>query len=60
MNMDDKHKSELTEYGKDIKTRYSNENGTDKVSIVALSKDAYERYLNKIGEIMKHTKMEQF
>ncbi len=49
MNMDDKHKSELTEYGKDIKTRYSNENGTDKVSIVALSKDAYERYLNKIG-----------
>ena len=53
INMDEKHKAELTEYGKDIKNRYNeqDENGNliDKINIIALSQKAYENYLKKIG-----------
>ena len=52
MNMDDKHKSELTEYGKDIKERfYDEENGVriDEINVISLNKEAYERYVSKIG-----------
>ena len=51
--MDEKHKNELTEHGKDIKTRYSEykdeTNQIDMINIISLSKDEYERYLKKIG-----------
>lgn len=52
MNMDEKHKSELTEYGKEIKERfYSEENGVriDEINVISLSKEAYERYVSKLG-----------
>ena len=52
MNMDEKHKSELTEYGKEIKERfYDEENGVriDEVNVISLNKEAYERYVSKIG-----------
>ena len=53
MNMDEKHKAELTEYGKDIKARYSEPNSDqeqiDTINIISLSKNEYENYLKKIG-----------
>lgn len=52
MNMDEKHKSELTEYGKEIKERfYNEENGVriDEINVISLSKEAYERYVSKLG-----------
>ena len=53
IKMDDKHKAELTEYGKDIKVRYlesnSDQEQIDNVNIISLSKNAYENYLKKIG-----------
>ena len=52
IDMDEKHKSELTEYGKDIKSRHYDENGNiqkDDINIISLSKNAYEKYLKKIG-----------
>ena len=53
MKMDDKHKAELTEYGKDIKTRYSDsesgEEQIDTINIISLSKNTYDAYLKKIG-----------
>lgn len=52
MNMDEKHKAELTEYGKEIKERfYNEENGVriDEINIISLSKEAYERYVSKLG-----------
>lgn len=52
MNMDEKHKAELTEYGKEIKERfYNEENGVriDEINVIALSKEAYERYVSKLG-----------
>ena len=53
MNMDEKHKAELTEYGKDIKARYSESNSDqeqiDTINIISLSKNVYEAYLKKIG-----------
>lgn len=53
MNMDEKHKEELTEYGKNIKARYSESNSNqeqiDNVNIISLSKNAYDAYLKKIG-----------
>ena len=53
MNMDEKHKAELTEYGKDIKGRFyavdAENNPIDDVNIIALSKNEYENYLKKIG-----------
>ena len=52
MNMDEKHKSELTEYGKEIKERfYDEENGVriDEINVISLSKEAYERYVSKLG-----------
>ena len=53
MNMDEKHKAELTEYGKDIKARYSESNSDqeqiDTINIISLSKNEYENYLKKIG-----------
>lgn len=47
--MDDKHKAELTEYGKYIKEHYLANVEIDTVNIVSLSKDEYNRYLKKIG-----------
>ena len=52
MNMDEKHKSELTEYVKEIKERfYDEENGVriDEINVISLNKEAYERYVSKIG-----------
>ncbi len=53
MNMDEKRKAELTEYGKDIKARYSESNSDqeqiDTINIISLSKNEYENYLKKIG-----------
>ena len=53
MKIDDKHKSELTDYGKDIKGRFyavdDENNPIDDVYIIALSKNEYENYLKKIG-----------
>lgn len=52
MNMDEKHKAELTEYGKEIKERfYNEENGVriDEINVISLSKEAYERYVSKLG-----------
>ena len=53
INMDEKHKSELTDYGKDVKARYeeSEEDGEkiDTINVISLSKDVYKRYLKKIG-----------
>lgn len=53
MKIDDKHKSELTDYGKDIKGRFyamdAENNPIDDVYIIALSKNEYENYLKKIG-----------
>lgn len=49
MNMDEKHKSEFTEYGKDIKSRYEEGSTIDNINIIALSQKAYEDYLKKIG-----------
>lgn len=53
MKIDDKHKSELTDYGKDIKGRFyavdAENNPIDDVNIIALSKNEYENYLKKIG-----------
>lgn len=53
MNMDEKHKAELTEYGKDIKARYtetkSDQKQIDTINVIGLSKNAYENYLKKIG-----------
>ena len=53
MNMDEKHKAELTEYGKHIKARYSESNSDqeqiDTINIISLSKNEYENYLKKIG-----------
>ena len=53
MKMDDKHKAELTDYGKDIKARYlesnSDQEQIDTINIISLSKNAYEAYLKKIG-----------
>lgn len=49
MPMDDKHKAELTEYGKYIKEHYLANVEIDTVNIVSLSKDEYNRYLKKIG-----------
>lgn len=53
MKIDDKHKSELTDYGKDIKGRFyavdAENNLIDDVNIIALSKNEYENYLKKIG-----------
>ena len=52
MNMDEKHKSELTEYVKEIKERfYYEENGVriDEINVISLNKEAYERYVSKIG-----------
>lgn len=52
MNMDEKHKAELTEYGKEIKERfYDEENGVriDEINIISLNKEAYERYVSKVG-----------
>ena len=52
MNMDEKHKAELTEYGKEIKERfYGEENGVriDEINVISLNKEAYERYVSKLG-----------
>ena len=52
MNMDEKHKAELTEYGKEIKERfYNEENGVriDEINVISLNKEAYERYVSKLG-----------
>lgn len=52
MNMDEKHKSELTEYGKEIKERfYDEENGVriDEINVISLNKEAHERYISKLG-----------
>ena len=53
MNMDDKHKSELTEYGKNIKNRYyaedKNGNLIDNINIISLNKSSYENYVKNIG-----------
>ena len=53
MNMDEKHKAELTEYGKDIKASYSDsesdEEQIDAINIISLSKNAYDAFLKKIG-----------
>ncbi len=53
MKINDKHKSELTDYGKDIKGRFyavdAKNNPIDDVNIIALSKNEYENYLKKIG-----------
>lgn len=52
MNMNEKHKAELTEYGKEIKERfYNEENGVriDEINVISLSKEAYERYVSKLG-----------
>ena len=53
MDMDEKYKTELTEYGKDIKSRYysGDEDGIsqiDYINVISLSKKAYESYLKKI------------
>ena len=53
INMDEKHESELTDYGKDVKARYEEpeEDGEkiDTIDVISLSKDVYKRYLKKIG-----------
>ena len=53
MKMDEKHKAELTDYGKDIKTRYTetepDQEPMDTIVVIGLSKNAYEAYLKKIG-----------
>ena len=53
INMDEKHESELTDYGKDVKSRYEEpeEDGEkiDTINVISLSKDVYKRYLKKIG-----------
>ena len=53
INMDEKHESELTDYGKDVKARYEEpeEDGKkiDTINVISLSKDVYKRYLKKIG-----------
>ena len=52
INMDEKHQSELTEYGKDIKERFygeENEVRIDAVNVISLNKEAYERYVSKLG-----------
>ncbi len=53
INMDEKHESELTDYGKDVKARYEEpeEDGEkiDTINVISLSKDVYKRYLKKIG-----------
>ncbi|MFQ9264053.1 MAG: ABC transporter permease [Clostridia bacterium] len=53
INMDEKHESELTDYGKDVKARYEEpeEDGEkiDTINVISLSKDLYKRYLKKIG-----------
>ena len=51
INMDEKHKTELTEYGKDIKARFSDsdQEEIDTISIISLSKNAYDAFLKKIG-----------
>ena len=53
INMDEKHEAELTDYGKDVKSRYEEieEDGEkiDTINVISLSKDAYKRYLKKIG-----------
>ena len=52
MNMDEKHKAELTEYGKEIKERFYNEESgvrIDEINVISLNKEAYERYVSKIG-----------
>ena len=55
INIDDKYEENLTDYGKDIKSRYyqyedsSLEEKIDIINIVSLSKDEYERYLKKSG-----------
>ena len=51
IDMDEKHKSELTEHGKDVKTRYSEpgQEQIDIINIISLSKNVYEEYLKKIG-----------
>lgn len=54
INMDEKHNSNLTDYGKNIKSKvydmseYGN-NPVDDINIIALDKKTYEKYLNKIG-----------
>lgn len=53
MNMDEKHKAELTEYGKNIKNRYyaedKNGNLIDNINIISLNKSSYENYVKNIG-----------
>ena len=53
INMDEKHESELTDYGKDVKARYeeSEEDGEkiDTINVISLRKDVYKTYLKKIG-----------
>lgn len=52
MNMDEKHKAELTEYGKEIKERfYNEENGVriDEISNLIKQRSNIERYVSKLG-----------
>ena len=60
IKIDDKHQAELTDYGKDIKSRFyvtdEENNKIDNINIIGLSKNAYENYLKKIGEDYKTCK----
>ncbi len=55
IEMDEKHKADLTEYGKNVRKSYieysedSAEKQVDNINIVSLSKNEYERFLKKIG-----------
>ena len=55
IEMDEKHKADLTEYGKNVRKSYieysedSTQKQVDNINIVSLSKNEYERFLKKIG-----------
>ena len=55
IEMDEKHKADLTEYGEKVRASYieysedSAEKQVDNINIVSLSKNEYERFLKKIG-----------
>ena len=54
IEMDEKHKADLTEYGEKLRASYieysedSTEKQVDNINIVSLSKNEYERFLKKI------------
>ena len=55
IEMDEKHKADLTEYGEKVRASYieysedSTQKQVDNINIVSLSKNEYERFLKKIG-----------